>query len=127
LIRFVETVENILKKSDIFSRIGGEEFAILLSQINREDAYTLAEKIRKEVENITINCEGQNVFIRTSIGITQNAEEDSSFDDIFSRSDMALYQAKNEGRNRTCYIEFSSDDVHCPNQIIDNVALNYSI
>jgi len=127
LIRFVETVENILTKSDIFSRIGGEEFAILLSQINREDAYDLAEKIRKEVENITINYEGQNVFVRTSIGITRNGPTDNSFDDMFSRSDMALYKAKKEGRNQTCCAPFSEANTHCPHSTNSTETLSYSI
>jgi len=127
LIRFVETVENILTKSDIFSRIGGEEFAILLSQINREDAYDLAEKIRKEVENITINYEGQNVFVRTSIGITRNGPTDTSFDDMFSRSDMALYKAKKEGRNQTCCAPFSEANTHCPHSTNSTETLSYSI
>lgn len=127
LKRFVETLESILNKSDIFARIGGEEFAILLSQINSDDAYILAERIRKEIENDFITFEGEDIFVTTSIGISENRETDTSFENIFSRADMALYQAKDDGRNRTCYIESSSDDVHCPNPKIENVALSFSI
>ncbi|MBT8343668.1 MAG: diguanylate cyclase [Sulfurovum sp.] len=127
LKRFVETIESILNKSDIFSRIGGEEFAILLSQTNSDDAYILAERIRKEIENDFITCEGKDIFVTTSIGISENRETDIEFENIFSRADMALYRAKHEGRNKTCYIEFSNDDVYCPNPTIDNEVLNYSI
>lgn len=127
LIRFVETIEKILTKSDIFARIGGEEFAILLSQVDSDDAYILAEKIRKEVEKITINYEGQNVFVTTCIGITQNSKTDSSFDDIFSRSDMALYKAKKEGRNQTCCAPLSNNKINCPNSTIHNEQPNFSI
>jgi diguanylate cyclase (GGDEF)-like protein len=127
LKRFVKKLERILNKSDIFARIGGEEFAILLSQINSDDAYILAEKIRKEIENDFITYEGQDIFVTTSIGISENKETDTEFKNIFSRADIALYQAKNEGRNRTCYIDFSNDDVHCPNPKKDNKVLNYSI
>lgn len=127
LISFVETIENILTKSDIFARIGGEEFAILLSQIDKQDAYKLAEKIRKEVENITIQCNGYNVFVRTSIGITQNGATDNSFDDMFSRSDRALYKAKKEGRNRTCCAPFSEGSTHCPHSTKSKETLNFSI
>ena len=127
LIQFVETTKNILTKSDIFARVGGEEFAILLSQMDRKDAYDLAEKIRKEVENISIRYKGQNVFVRTSIGITQNSTTDSSFDDVFSRSDMALYQAKKEGRNRTCYSSISNDNIYCPDSTMHTEALNFTI
>ncbi|MCO4845419.1 MAG: GGDEF domain-containing protein [Sulfurovum sp.] len=127
LKRFVETLERILNKSDIFARIGGEEFAILLSQINSDDAYILAERIRKEIENDFITYEGQDIFITTSIGISENKETDTAFEDIFSRADMALYRAKHEGRNTTCYTEFSKDDIDCPHPTIDNEVLNYSI
>jgi diguanylate cyclase (GGDEF)-like protein len=87
----------------------------------------LAEKIRKEIENDFITYEGQDIFVTTSIGISENKETDTEFKNIFSRADIALYQAKNEGRNRTCYIDFSNDDVHCPNPKKDNKVLNYSI
>ena len=127
LIQFVETIKKILTKGDIFARIGGEEFAILLSQMDRNDAYALAEKIRKEVENISMKHKGQNVFVRTSIGITQNSIKDSSFDDVFSRSDMALYQAKKEGRNRTCCAPISNTDIECPNSKKHTKVLNFSI
>ena len=103
LIQFVNSIEKILNKSDIFARIGGEEFAILLSQMNSDDAYIFAEKIRKEVENIIIDYKGQAVSVTTSIGISENSNSDISFNDIFSRADIALYQAKDEGRNQTCY------------------------
>lgn len=127
LISFVTTIENILTKSDIFARIGGEEFAILLSQIDKQDAYKLAEKIRKEVENITIQSNGYNVFVRTSIGITQNGATDNSFDDMFSRSDRALYKAKKEGRNRTCCAPFSEGSTHCPHSTNSTETLNFYI
>ncbi len=127
LKHFVETIEKIIRKSDIFARIGGEEFAILLSKIDTKDAYLFAENIRKEIENISMECEGQNIFVTTSIGITQNSETDSSFDDIFSRADIALYRAKNEGRNRTCCAPSSGESINCPKPFVQNTQLNFSI
>jgi diguanylate cyclase (GGDEF)-like protein len=127
LVSFVKTIEKILRKSDIFARIGGEEFAILLSQIERKDAFKLAEKIRHEVENITIQSEGKNIFVRTSIGITQTGETDDSFDDVFSRADLALYKAKKEGRNRTCCAPSTKEDIHCSSLTTQDTALNFSI
>jgi len=105
LIEFVQVVEKLLKKSDIFARIGGEEFAILLSQIEHEDAYNFSEMIRKNVEEISLQHNNENIYITTSIGIAQNNITDISFDDIFSRADISLYKAKKSGRNQTCCIE----------------------
>ena len=127
LVQFVDTIKKILTESDIFARIGGEEFAILLSQMDRNDAYHLAEKIRKGVENISMKHKGLNIFVRTSIGITQNSIKDSSFGDVFSRSDMALYQAKKEGRNRTCCAPISNTDIECPNSKKHTKVLNFCI
>ena len=127
LKHFVETIEKILNKSDIFARIGGEEFAILLSQINDDNAYLLAEQIRKEVENLFITYEGQTIFVTTSIGISENKSTDTAFENIFSRSDMALYQAKHEGRNRTCYSDLSNDTVSCSQTTEFEFVLDYSI
>lgn len=101
LIRFVEVLGPLLRKSDIFARVGGEEFAILLFKTDAEGAFTLAEKIRKEVERLTINCQGQDVSVTTSIGIAQNIKTDKTFDEIYARSDKALYKAKEQGRNQT--------------------------
>jgi len=102
LIRFVEAIGPLLRKSDMLARVGGEEFAVLLFKTDTEGAFTLAEKIRKDVESMTINCQGQDVYITTSIGIAQNRESDKAFDEIYSRSDKALYKAKEQGRNQTC-------------------------
>ena len=127
LKRFVETLESILNKSDIFARIGGEEFAILLSQVDYNDAYNFAEKIRKKIENDFFTCDGQDIFVTTSIGMSENKETDTEFEDIFSRADIALYQAKHEGRNKTCYLDFSNNDLHCSNDKMKHIVLNYSI
>jgi len=127
LILFVKAIEEILSKSDIFARIGGEEFAILLSQIDSKDAYELAEEIRKEVENITITHDSKDISLSTSIGLTQNLETDNSCEDIFSRADMALYQAKNSGRNQTCCSKSSDSKINCPNSIEKQTILNFHI
>lgn len=127
LKRFVKTLEGILNKSDIFARIGGEEFAILLSQTNSDQAYLLAERIRKEIENVFITYDGQDIFVTTSIGISESKQSDTEFENIFSRADMALYQAKNLGRNRTCYSDNSEIGANCTVSTKDDFTLDYSI
>lgn len=104
LTGFVKVIESLLRKSDILARIGGEEFAILLFETQTDGAFTLAEKIRKSVKNTSNNFEGQEFFVTTSIGISQNNVIDTAFDDIFIRTDKALYQAKSQGRDQTCIL-----------------------
>ena len=124
LKRFAEILKGNLSKSDIFARIGGEEFAVLLSQTNSDDAYILAERIRNEIESNFITYNDQDIYATTSIGISENRETDTEFENIFSRADMALYNAKNEGRNRTCHAD---DNVSSSDPSSQKYILDYSI
>ena len=90
-----------IRKTDILGRIGGEEFAILLSETNYTDAIKIAERLRLNVENIKMfDSNGRQVNLRISIGITKYNSEEDSLEDLMIRSDKALYIAKNSGRNR---------------------------
>jgi diguanylate cyclase (GGDEF)-like protein len=105
LIQFAETIKPLLRKSDIFARIGGEEFAVLLFKTEAAGAETLAEKIHQEVKKISVQCRDTNISVTTSIGISYYEITDVSFEEIALRADNALYQAKDKGRNQTCIAE----------------------
>ena len=104
LIKFADTVKALLRKSDTFARIGGEEFAIFLFDTDAVGGFTLAEKIHTEVNKLALRCNDEDVTVTTSIGISQNVKTDKSFTDIFGRSDNALYLAKDKGRDQTCIL-----------------------
>ena len=76
MIHFVKTIEKTIRKSDIFARISGEEFAILLSQIDNDEVHKFVEKIRKEIEDMTMHYNGQDISVTTSIGISKNTKTD---------------------------------------------------
>lgn len=80
-----------VRKSDLVARYGGEEFLIAISDTQKESAVTLAERIRKKIENET------NVTI--SIGISYFRKE-LKIEKIIREADKALYKAKEQGRNR---------------------------
>ncbi len=101
LIKFSSTIQSLLRKSDTFARIGGEEFAILLFNTDIKGASILAEKIHQHVNAIVLCCGEDEVSVTTSIGISKNTPTDTSFSQIFSRSDNALYEAKRLGRDQT--------------------------
>ena len=101
LVQFANVVQSLLRKNDIYARVGGEEFAILLFKINLEDAYLLAEKLRTLIEVIDLEYKDQIINLSTSIGVVQIKEEDQDFEALFNRADKALYEAKQNGRNQT--------------------------
>lgn len=86
------------RESDLISRYGGEEFLIMLSNSNKESAYTLAERIRKEISLISI--ENTDLKITVSIGCTEYKKKES-LDSFIKRADLLLYKAKDQGRNQT--------------------------
>ncbi len=101
LVKFSEVIHSLLRKSDTFARIGGEEFAVLLFNTDIKGASILAEKIHQQVNAIVLCCGEDDVSITTSIGISKNIPTDTSFSQLFGRSDNALYEAKRLGRDQT--------------------------
>jgi len=84
------------RDSDIVARWGGEEFAVMLPQTNIENAYLVAEKLRATIEKHKFDTVSH---ITCSVGVGQlHLGEDK--DTLFKRADVALYKAKNNGRNR---------------------------
>ena len=95
------TAKRHIRDCDILCRWGGEEFLILLTDCNLNQAYIVADKIRKNIEidkNVIHN--EQSICVTASFGVTQLGE-DESLSDVIVRVDMALYAAKNNGRNCT--------------------------
>lgn len=90
-----------IRESDILFRYGGEEFLILLTNTDSDGAQLLAERIRESIQSITPIPE-TNCHVTVSLGVTTLLDEDDQHS-LFKRSDKALYQAKNSGRNRVVY------------------------
>ncbi|WP_051904471.1 diguanylate cyclase [Hippea jasoniae] len=92
-----QLISDSVRASDMVFRIGGEEFAVLLLGTDAKTAYTIAEKLRKIVENHDFEKVGK---VTISLGVAGIKENDSP-DELFKKADKALYEAKNSGRNRT--------------------------
>ncbi|WP_085301419.1 sensor domain-containing diguanylate cyclase [Colwellia polaris] len=102
LIETTEVINELLRMGDLFGRYGGEEFAVILPNTELTGAYDVAERIRKTIENNAIEYQGKNINVTVSIGIAVMNEYDTRYEDIISRADIALYKAKNSGRNQVC-------------------------
>lgn len=91
-----QTILETIRTTDIFGRIGGEEFALVLPETPKHEAKDFAERIRLCIENTKFPGVG---YITICSGVTEYFENDDA-NSIFNRADVALYAAKNEGRNR---------------------------
>jgi diguanylate cyclase (GGDEF)-like protein len=86
-----------VRKGDICGRYGGEEIIILLPGTDSEGAYSVAEKIRKKVENSKLL--GLNIPLTISLGISSYPEHGNWAKDLIDKADQAMYHAKESGRN----------------------------
>jgi diguanylate cyclase (GGDEF)-like protein len=94
-----------LRTSDIIARFGGEEFVILLPEVQLEKAWHIADRLRMNISNIRVpNGQGGEVQFTVSIGLVESAPGVDDPDVLIKLSDDALYQAKETGRNKVVYI-----------------------
>lgn len=100
--KLAKVLENAARKSDLAARLGGEEFAMVLSETDLPNACAFGERLRTVIEALeTEIAKGGGVLRFTvSIGAASLTTEDSSFETMLSRADQALYRAKKGGRNR---------------------------
>lgn len=100
LVCFTETVAARLRKSDVFGRIGGEEFAVLLSDTALDEAQSIAVELQEGVRAKVCRCCGHDLELTISIGVSDVRLDETDLTPIFRRADEALYRAKKEGRDR---------------------------
>ena len=92
-----------LRNSDILARHGGEEFAILLTETPLKDSLMVIERLRRMVESLAVEYEGQVIKVTMSFGLALIQPGSAlSEDEWIKRADRALYEAKHRGRNRIC-------------------------
>jgi diguanylate cyclase (GGDEF)-like protein len=95
-----ERLKSCVKATDTLARLGGDEFVILLERIGRpEEAALVAERILSSLVNRPFFLFGNEVRVRTSIGITVFPDDDVRMDELMKNVDLALYAAKQGGRN----------------------------
>jgi diguanylate cyclase (GGDEF)-like protein len=102
---FTATVTTKLGPQDLFGRLGGEEFAIVLHDASRERALAMAERIRSNFAEVATTIDSFPIHSTVSIGIVIEQSGASEMPALLSQADHALYYAKARGRNR---VEVSS-------------------
>ena len=104
LKKTIELVRNKIRYYDFVGRLGGEEFLVIFSNISKENALKAGERIRSAIENNIVHVNGKDIRITVSQGLSIfNKSKD--VDQLIKEADIALYKAKEEGKNRIKFYE----------------------
>jgi diguanylate cyclase (GGDEF)-like protein len=103
LQRIVAACQSALRAGDYIGRLGGEEFAVILPETPIDAAVAVAERLRKRVEAIGDDVPSGRVAISVSIGVATLTRGEDDLGALLKKADLALYDAKALGRNRTAY------------------------
>jgi diguanylate cyclase (GGDEF)-like protein len=103
LKRVAAILGSAARKVDLAARYGGEEFALLLEDSDGDGGLQIAERVRKEIEQLKIPNETHgDVSVTISMGLSSYPSDGTEKDELITHADQALYLAKHNGRNRVC-------------------------
>ena len=99
LIQLSKLLNQNVRESTIVSRWGGEEFLVILENINKDELLYVGERLRSVIEKSTM-IEEKGIKITITLGGAILTKEDETFDMLLARADKALYEGKENGRNQ---------------------------
>jgi diguanylate cyclase (GGDEF)-like protein len=100
LIVVADTIQSQLRRADVVTRIGGDEFAVLMPETPSAGAYELAERMRSAVENMPLLVDKNLIRTTISIGVASYPSDGGNLAAILAQADHKMYEAKRGGRNR---------------------------
>jgi len=102
LVACARTIEKTIRDKDLLGRLGGEEFAVILPGTSLEEAQVIAERIRARIAELSFHTSlhTQRFHTTISIGISSSSETIYAYELLYKHADLALYDAKQTGRNR---------------------------
>ncbi|QRM56249.1 GGDEF domain-containing protein [Sinorhizobium sp. BG8] len=101
LVSFAEVIGRHLRPGDRFARLGGEEFGLYMPKANAAEAMAMAERLRDVVSATVVESDGERVPLTVSIGVAASRHRYNGCNSLLSMADIALYEAKKSGRNRS--------------------------
>jgi diguanylate cyclase (GGDEF)-like protein len=107
--RIGELIEDALRTTDKIGRFGGEEFLVLLREVDETSARTLASRIQERIAVTPVGYGSKEVPVSVSIGVALVAPCDRDVSDTIERADRGLYVAKNTGRNRVFFYPLAGE------------------
>jgi diguanylate cyclase (GGDEF)-like protein len=99
-----KTIEQRFRRSDVVARLGGEEFAVLCSEMELREVARIFDELRRTIEELRIEVEGVRIPVTISIGVSLGPG--GELERLLDHADQLLYQAKNTGRNRVISAPF---------------------
>lgn len=99
LVMVSKTISNLLRRMDVVARWGGEEFVIVLQNINDEFLSSAAERVRRFIEHSFLVVDDQQLTVTASLGATL-VRQDDTLESVVERADGLMYSSKTSGRNR---------------------------
>jgi|GEM_PF-1636894 len=100
---------SVIRSIDIFSRVGGEEFLIILPETSLPIAIQVAERIRLTVKGYSFKNDSHHINMTLSLGVVELNEEIDTLSDLMKAADQYMYQSKQSGRNQTSNPKFNSN------------------
>ena len=101
IVAFANALRKVVRQADVLARLGGDEFCIIYSYAPLEKARVLAERLRRQLPREITLPKGVIHQLRWTGGLSVMHDRDTKPDDVLTRADQALYQAKEAGRNVT--------------------------
>ncbi|CCO07296.1 sensor domain-containing protein [Desulforamulus hydrothermalis] len=108
LIKFTSLLRSNIRQEDFLARFGGDEFVILIEGVTQNEVMDMAERIRNAVYQTEVEVGSVKLNLSVSIGVVL-IDGTLEYQKILSQADIALYKAKEEGRNRIAYINCHQD------------------
>ena len=100
LRKIAETARLELRETDVIGRIGGEEFAVIMPEIDMDTAKGVGERIRTRIMNTHVQIQSKEIGCTVSVGLAMMDDTVSRFEQLMKKADEAMYTAKRDGRNR---------------------------
>jgi diguanylate cyclase (GGDEF)-like protein len=102
LVAVAKEIQKLVRQEDVLARYGGEEFIVMLPDTGLQEALIVAERIRDKIKSLELPGLNGKSRIAVSIGLSERVSIDQSWENLVNMEDQALYQAKQQGRNRIC-------------------------
>ena len=108
-----DAIGRTVRDFDVAARFGGEEFVLVLPECDAEQAFAVAERLRRSVEEIRVSVptSAEPLRVTLSLGIAAYPEHGGTAEELQHRADLAMYRAKSLGRNQTCFSDATTASI----------------